>query len=59
MQWTDTTINTEIMKKIKDGRNMITALRKLKANWLGYMLRRNQTKGHYKRKYTTGTGVEE
>jgi hypothetical protein len=39
--WTDRVRNEEVLLRVIDQRNILHEIRKRKANWIGYILRRN------------------
>jgi hypothetical protein len=39
--WTDHVRNEEVLHRVKEQRNILHEISKRKANWIGYMLRRN------------------
>ena len=39
--WTDRVRNEEVLLQVNEQRNILHAIRKRKANWIGYILRRN------------------
>jgi hypothetical protein len=39
--WTDHVTNEEVLLRVKKQRNILCEIRKRKANWIGYILRRN------------------
>jgi len=41
ISWTDRVRNEEVLLKVKEQRNILHEIRKRKANWIGYILRRN------------------
>jgi hypothetical protein len=40
ISWTDHVIN-EVLKRVKEERNILQRIRRRKANWIGHILRRN------------------
>jgi hypothetical protein len=41
ISWTDHVRNEEVLLRVKEQRNILHAISKRKANWLGHILRRN------------------
>jgi len=41
IRWTDCVRNEEVLKRIKDERNILHTIKIRKANWIGHILRRN------------------
>ena len=41
ISWTDHVRNEEVLFRVKEQRNILHEIRKWKANWIGYILRRN------------------
>jgi hypothetical protein len=41
ISWTDHVRNEEVLLRVKEQRNILHEIRKRKANWIGYILRRN------------------
>jgi hypothetical protein len=41
ISWTDDVRNKEVLLRVKEQRNILHEIRKLKANWIGHILRRN------------------
>ena len=41
ISWTDHVRNEEVLLQVKEQRNILHAIRKRKANWIGLILRRN------------------
>ena len=41
ISWTDHVRNEEVLLRIKEQRNILHEISKLKANWIGHILRRN------------------
>jgi hypothetical protein len=41
ISWTDHVRNEEVLLRVKEQRNILHEIRKLKANWIGHNLRRN------------------
>jgi hypothetical protein len=41
ISWTDLVRNKDVLLRVKEQRNILHELRKLKANWIGRILRRN------------------
>jgi hypothetical protein len=41
ISWTDHVRNEEILRRVSEQRNILHEIRKLKANWIGNILRRN------------------
>jgi hypothetical protein len=41
ISWTDHVRNEEVLLRVKEQRNIIHEISKRKANWIGYILRRN------------------
>jgi hypothetical protein len=39
--WTDNVRNEEVLFRVKEQRNILQAISKRKANWIGHILRRN------------------
>jgi hypothetical protein len=39
--WTNHVKNEEVLHRVKEDRNMLHAIKRRKANWIGHMLRRN------------------
>jgi len=40
-RWTDRVKNEEVLHRVKEDRNMLPAIYRRKANWIGHILRRN------------------
>ena len=40
ISWTDHVRNEEVLLRVKEQRNILHEIRKRKANWIGYILRR-------------------
>ena len=41
ISWTDRVRNEEVLLRVNEQRNILHEIRKRKANWIGYILRRN------------------
>jgi len=41
ISWTDHVRNEEVLPRVNEQRNILHEIRKLKANWIGHILRRN------------------
>ena len=41
ISWTDHVRHEEVLLRVKEQRNILHEIRKRKANWIGYILRRN------------------
>jgi hypothetical protein len=41
ISWTDHVRNEDVLLRVKEQRNILHEIRKPKANWIGYILRRN------------------
>jgi hypothetical protein len=41
ISWTDRVNNEALLHRVKEGRNILHTIRRRKANWFGYILRRN------------------
>jgi len=41
ISWNDHVRNEEVLLRVKEQRNILHEIRKRKANWIGYILRRN------------------
>ena len=41
ISWTDHVRNEEVLLRVNEQRNILHEIRKLKANWIGHILRRN------------------
>jgi hypothetical protein len=41
ISWTDRVRNEEVLRRVKEQRNIVHEIRKWKANWIGQILRRN------------------
>jgi hypothetical protein len=41
ISWTDHVRNEEVLLRVKEQRNILHEIRKLKTNWIGHILRRN------------------
>jgi hypothetical protein len=41
ISWTDRVRNDEVLHKVKEERNNLRTIKRRKANWIGYILRRN------------------
>ena len=41
ISWTDHVRNEEVLLRVKEQRNILHEIPKRKANWIGYILRRN------------------
>jgi hypothetical protein len=41
ISWTDRVRNEEVLHRVKEERNMLHTIKRRKANWIGYTLRRN------------------
>ena len=41
ISWTDHVRNEEMLLRVNEQRNIVHEIRKRKANWIGYILRRN------------------
>ena len=41
ISWTDHVRNEEVLLRVNEQRNILHEIRKWKANWIGYILRRN------------------
>jgi hypothetical protein len=41
ISWTDHVKNEDVLLTVKEQRNILHEIRKRKANWIGYILRRN------------------
>jgi hypothetical protein len=42
ISWTDYVRNEDVLLRFKEQRNILHEIRKLKANWIGHILRRNR-----------------
>jgi hypothetical protein len=45
--WTDRVRNEKVLHRIKEERNTLRAIKRRKANWIGYILRRNCLLKHF------------
>jgi hypothetical protein len=41
ISWTDRVRNEEVLLRVKEGRNILHALKRRKADWIGHIWRRN------------------
>jgi len=41
ISWTDHVRNEDVLLRVNEQRNILHEIRKLKANWIGHILRRN------------------
>jgi hypothetical protein len=41
ISWTDRVRNEEVLHRVKEERNILHKIKRRKANWIGYVLRRN------------------
>jgi hypothetical protein len=41
ISWTDHVKNKDVLLRVKEQRNILHEIRKRKANWIGYIMRRN------------------
>jgi hypothetical protein len=41
ISWTDRVRNEEVLHRVKEERNIVHTIKRRKANWIGYILRRN------------------
>ena len=41
ISWVDSVRNKEVLHRFKRERNILYAIKRIKANWTGYLLRRN------------------
>jgi len=41
ISWTDRVRNEEVLHRVKEERNIVRTIKRRKANWIGYILRRN------------------
>jgi hypothetical protein len=41
IRWTDHVRNEDVLRRVKEQRNILHEIRKRKANWIGHILRRN------------------
>jgi hypothetical protein len=41
MIWTDRVRNKEVLRRVKRGRSILHAVKWVKVNWIGHILRRN------------------
>jgi hypothetical protein len=41
ISWTDDVRNEEVLHRVKEERNIVHTITRIKANWIGDMLRRN------------------
>jgi hypothetical protein len=41
ISWTDRVNNEAVLRRVKEGRNILHTIRRRKANWIGHTLRRN------------------
>jgi hypothetical protein len=41
ISWTDRVRNEEVLHRVKEERNILHAIKRRKANWIGHILRRN------------------
>jgi hypothetical protein len=41
ISWTDRVRNEEVLHRVKEERNIVHAIKRRKANWIGHILRRN------------------
>jgi hypothetical protein len=41
ISWTDRVRNEEVLRRVKEERNIVHAVKRRKANWIGHILRRN------------------
>ena len=46
ISWTDRVRNEEVLHRIKEERNTLHTVKRRKANWIGYILRRNCLRKH-------------
>ena len=47
IRWTDHVRNEEVLLQVNEQRNILHAIRKRKANWIGHILRRNCLLKHF------------
>ena len=40
-RWTDRVRNEEVLQRVKEEKNIISTIKRRKANWIGHILRRN------------------
>jgi hypothetical protein len=41
ISWTDSVRNEEVLRRVKEERNILHTVKRRKANWIGHILRRN------------------
>jgi replicative superfamily II helicase len=41
ISWTDNMRNEEILQRVKEERNILQTIKRMKANWIGHILHRN------------------
>ena len=41
ISWTDLVRNEEVLQRVKEGRNILQTMKRMKANWICHILRRN------------------
>jgi hypothetical protein len=41
ISWTDRVRNEEVLRRVKEERNIVHTIKRRKANWIGHILRRN------------------
>jgi hypothetical protein len=46
ISWTDRVINEEVIRKVKEERNILRTIKRKKANWIGQILRRSSFLKH-------------
>ena len=59
ISWTDRVRNGEVLRQVKDERDVLHAIKRKKATWIGHIWRRNSFKTHYWRKYRRRDRSEE
>jgi hypothetical protein len=47
VSWTDRVRNKEVLRRVKEEKNILHTVKRRKANWIGHILRRNCLLKHF------------
>jgi len=59
ISWTDRVRNEEVLLRVEEERNIVHTIKRMKANWIGHVLRRNCLLKHVTEGKIEGTGRRE
>jgi hypothetical protein len=59
ISWTDRVRKEEVLLRVEEERNIVHTIKRMKANWIGHILRRNCLLKHVTEGKIEGTGRRE